>query len=234
MFRPNWHAGTFVRGIDLFGKDVASFNIKGQKKINTIVGGVVSLVFMTLIFMYGIAKFAHMSNKHNPNFSEYVMSEFYSAEDYELHLHNETNVRIAIGAFDSEAMEAKNDPQYVRWIARIREKDGKDINTQSAWLLDKCTEEDLEGFYDFDPKSKHDKEALLDDDLKSLHCLNWTQEMILKVDGLQNLEFMFVPCESAAAYLGEFYDAENFEACADSEDTQNPPGYVTSADALHQ
>ena len=137
-------------------------------------------------------------------------------------------MRIAIGAFDSEAMEAKNDPQYVRWIARIREKDGKDTNTQNAWLLNKCTQEDLDGFYELDPKSKHDKEALPDDGLESLHCLNWTAEMALKVDGLQNLELMFVPCESAAAYLGEeFYNEETFEACADPEDTQNIPDYVT-------
>ena len=58
--------------------------------------------------------------------------------------------------------------------------------------------------------------------------------MILKSGGIQNLEFMFVPCHSVPHYLGEFYDETTFEACAEPEQTEDIPDYITQAEALHQ
>ena len=107
------------------------------------------------------------------------------------------------------------------------------MTTQNSWLLHQCTEEDLDQFHKLDSKYEHKKDTL-PGGLESLHCLDYDEEMILKAGGLQNLEFMFVPCHSVAHYLGEFYDEENFEACADPEETQEIPDYLTQTEALHQ
>ena len=58
--------------MDAFGKELPKFSIKGGEQINSIVGGVLSIVLYMVIFMYAIFKFGHLSTKDNPNISAFL------------------------------------------------------------------------------------------------------------------------------------------------------------------
>ena len=73
--------------LDRFGQDVPGFNIKGQKKINTTLGGCISLIWFTIIIMYGLSKFVPITKRQNPSFSEFNQVDYFGG-DHELHLHD--------------------------------------------------------------------------------------------------------------------------------------------------
>ena len=57
--------------MDAFGKKLPNFNIKGSDGVNSIAGGVFSIALYMTLLMYGIIKFYHLADKHNPNISSY-------------------------------------------------------------------------------------------------------------------------------------------------------------------
>ena len=48
-----------------------TFNIKGKDRVNTLVGGVLSLIIYMVIFMYSTLKFSYLVTKDGPNISSY-------------------------------------------------------------------------------------------------------------------------------------------------------------------
>ena len=58
--------------MDAFGKELPKLSIKGGEKVNSIVGGVFSIVLYMVLFMYAIFKFGHLWTKDNPNLSAFL------------------------------------------------------------------------------------------------------------------------------------------------------------------
>ena len=58
-----WKIGTLVKKIDLFGKEVPSFNLKGETKINTLFGGLITVIVLACTLAYAILKGIHLVNK---------------------------------------------------------------------------------------------------------------------------------------------------------------------------
>ena len=54
-------------GLDLFGKPMPTFNLKGNTEKNTLVGSLSSIIIMTLTFLFGLLKLEHLSLKKNPS-----------------------------------------------------------------------------------------------------------------------------------------------------------------------
>ena len=52
--KPSWHIGNKLQQIDLFGKEVPSFNLKGETHINTKVGGLVSALIIVTALLYAV------------------------------------------------------------------------------------------------------------------------------------------------------------------------------------
>ena len=69
------------RYLDSFGKDVPAFNIKGDKKVNTAVGGVISAFIITLVLIYASIKLNQLINRDNPNINETDIPDHYTIED---------------------------------------------------------------------------------------------------------------------------------------------------------
>ena len=63
--------GEAFRTLDAFGEKLPTFNIKGSDRVNTIAGGVLSIVLYMTVFMYSMIKLGHLVSKHNPNISTY-------------------------------------------------------------------------------------------------------------------------------------------------------------------
>ena len=61
--------------MDYFGRSLPNFNIKGNERRNSIVGGFISLVLLTLVLMYSTLKFSHLILKKGPTVSSYFRDD---------------------------------------------------------------------------------------------------------------------------------------------------------------
>ena len=132
-------AGEAFRTLDAFGESLPTFNIKGNERVNTITGGVLSIVLYMTVLMYSMIKLGHLISKNNPNISTfYQENEMYGRS---LNL-NERKFRFAFTVEDYLApKKQKNDPRYVKYLFRIYgRRNGKDFQQVLPYL--KCTEED--------------------------------------------------------------------------------------------
>ena len=55
---PSWSIVNKIIGLDLFGKEVPKFNLKGETHVNTSVGGLISVAIMVLALVYTSRKFS--------------------------------------------------------------------------------------------------------------------------------------------------------------------------------
>ena len=53
--RP-WQINNFFRSVDKFAQDVPAFNIKGETKVKTILGGASTFTLLVIVLMYATAK----------------------------------------------------------------------------------------------------------------------------------------------------------------------------------
>ena len=60
------HSGmlNFISKLDIFGKAVPAFNIKGRGKVDTVCGGLASLFIIYITFLYASLKLMHLNSKH--------------------------------------------------------------------------------------------------------------------------------------------------------------------------
>ena len=56
----------FLQSFDMFGLPIPAFNIKGQDKIKTKVGGLLSALVLTLTLGFAITGFYDLMNNSNP------------------------------------------------------------------------------------------------------------------------------------------------------------------------
>ena len=61
-----WKFGTVVTSIDGCGADVPSFNLKGETKVNTLFGGIVTALILLLTLGYSILKAIQLTSRSNP------------------------------------------------------------------------------------------------------------------------------------------------------------------------
>ena len=54
--KPSWHINNVLSNIDSFGKEVPAFNIKGEAKVNTVFGGIITAMILTMTLSYAIVK----------------------------------------------------------------------------------------------------------------------------------------------------------------------------------
>ena len=91
--RPSWHIFNSLRGIDLFGQPVPSFNVKGEDSINTVVGGVLSGMVMLITLAFAGHKVVQLIEKTNPVMSELEQRDHYGPLDKLFY--NEINFKMA-------------------------------------------------------------------------------------------------------------------------------------------
>ena len=108
--------------VDIFGKEVPGFNIKGEHHMSTAVGGIMTFLLLMLSLCYAIIKVIHLVNKTNPVMSELTIPEHYSSLD-KFYL-NENNFKMAFSVEGYLDRENKNDSRYVKWIARVSTRKG--------------------------------------------------------------------------------------------------------------
>ena len=87
-----------VKGIDMFGRPIPGFNLKGARQVNSLLGSACTLLTLFCVMMYASAKFVQLHQRHNPNISTHNEVKFYKKED-PMNL-NKVNFRFAISFED--------------------------------------------------------------------------------------------------------------------------------------
>ena len=99
---------------------------------------------LTVILLYTVSKVIDFVEKRSPIVRDLVLTDYFDASDqYNL---NQANYRIAFSFEGEDDDKLKDDPRYVKIIARFwHRKDG--IKGEKILNYHKCTEEDLNEFY---------------------------------------------------------------------------------------
>ena len=153
----------------MFGAKVPTFNIKGQTKVHTVTGGILTSILGIIFFSYALLKLTHLMNKKNPLIAEIRESNFY---DYHTRINiNEIGFKMAWAVEGYLDGKIKDDPKYVKLLARIVYKtDNK--KHEKILSLHKCTDEDWD---DFDEPAKGMEDQLINiknDPERGMYCLD--------------------------------------------------------------
>ena len=106
-----------LKKIDAFGKELPHFNIKGKERVNSIIGGLCTLMLLMTVSMYSTLKFSYLITKHNPNISSYYIFDEMSGIEVNL---NKRNYRVAFSVESFfNPVEQKRDPRYVKYLFRM-------------------------------------------------------------------------------------------------------------------
>ena len=79
--------------MDIFGKELPSFNLKGKDRVHTIFGGFCTLILLVTIFQYGTLKMTSLITKTQPRMSSYFKEDVLS-DEFSINL-KERNFRFA-------------------------------------------------------------------------------------------------------------------------------------------
>ena len=164
-----WKIGSFVKNIDGFGQALPSFNLKGETKVNTVFGGTITVLILSLTVTYAILKCIQLLNRENPTINDYPIEEYFGvAETVNL---NEIEFKFAFSYRNRETHSLVDDPRYVKYIVR---KTGIRNGTEYEELLPfhKCTDDDYAGFYPPAKNSVDDVKEIRSDPTKNIFCLD--------------------------------------------------------------
>ena len=124
--------------MDIFGVDLPTFNIKGESKVMTVAGGLLSFFVGVIFFIYGSLKLSHLLDKYNPAISEIKEFNFYDSS--ERLVLDDFGFRIAFAVESYIEPALRYDHRYVKYMARVFTKtNGVDSETIIPYGL--CTDE---------------------------------------------------------------------------------------------
>ena len=76
-----WNVFNFLSSLDIYGLPIPSFNIKGKDKVQTVVGGFLSAIVITLTLGYSITGIYDVISKSNPLINENIVYSYYGTEE---------------------------------------------------------------------------------------------------------------------------------------------------------
>ena len=67
---------------DLLGKSLPQFNLKGETSVNTLIGGVLSILILCQVIGYGTIKAIELTSRNNPSIVETHTDQFEAGKNY--------------------------------------------------------------------------------------------------------------------------------------------------------
>ena len=116
-----------------------TFNVDGESKINTVVGGILTCIIFITTLLYAGIKLDQLLSKGNPNINYTNIDDYISPEE-RLDL-NEIGFRMAWSVEGNLDKKNKNDSRYVKWMVRFYGKENG-VKFEKFVPFHKCTEED--------------------------------------------------------------------------------------------
>ena len=210
----------FIAGLDIYGLNLPTFNLKGRGIVTTLCGGVFSLIIFMIALSYGLLKMIHLLDKANPNVT--VVSDKDVYDFNEILNFGEINFRIAWSIEGYHSREMKNDPKYVKYLVRkVGRKNGESFEKIMDYHI--CTEDD---WAEFTPPSKGSAdgfEQLKNDPKRGMFCLDDPDEGEEEDtiygnennDNFQRTEIVLLPCNYVHSYMGYKGDTIHPECIGD-------------------
>ena len=196
-----------LQRIDIFGKEVPSFNLNGQKKIKTQCGGFMSFVIPVVVLLFAAMKFQDLWERNNPQVSQISRRNFFS-EDEKFETRKQ-NLKMAFTIENYLDNKIRNDTSYIKIFARIAgqkkgEPYGHEIRTH------RCTEDELSEFYPVTKESEYLLQQLKTNPERGLYCFDQAngEEDDLVFYGNERgmdsarLEINVLPCNHRLSHLG--------------------------------
>ena len=95
----------------------------------------------------------------------------------------------------------KDDPRYVKWLARLSIRDEDGLWSEKMLPMRTCTDADMAEFYPIDEGSNKILESMGENRFK---CIDWTDELVLKGNYdsgyFSSIEFLYLPCNYNHTY----------------------------------
>ena len=113
----SWHIGRVISGMDSFGMEVPSLNLKGETHVNTLIGGVVSALILMLTLAYAANTAFELVEPQNPSITEVTTKDYF--DEGELLDLREANFKIAFTFYDLIGKKVLNDTSYMQIFAHI-------------------------------------------------------------------------------------------------------------------
>ena len=79
--KAKWKIGTFLKNIDQYGQEIPSFNLKGETRVNTLFGGVITIAIMSLTLAYAILKGIHLLHWTNLTINTYSIPSHFDISE---------------------------------------------------------------------------------------------------------------------------------------------------------
>ena len=126
------------------------FNIEGSSTLNTNTGGVLTVLILTITFVFSIVKFSHLISRQNPTVNTYMDREVFSPEDLFNVVDEEFMVAFSLENYNTQ--DSRMDTNYIKFFVQFSNMtDGKRETTEVP--LHDCTDEDYARFYPVESRS---------------------------------------------------------------------------------
>ena len=135
-----WRMDNFIRGFDTFAKDVPAFNLRGEAKITTLVGGVATIAVLLLTLAYASLKMVYLLGRRNPTVNDSKIDGYFP--NTETVNFNEIGWKMAFTIENFETRKQIRDPRYVKLIVRLLKKHPEGLSEQHL-PFHRCTPDDL-------------------------------------------------------------------------------------------
>ena len=106
-----------LKRVDAFSQVLPGFNIKGKEKVQSVYGGMLTIVCLIVMLLYAGVKLTMLINRENPTVSTFV-EEFQLTSEDRLNL-KEANMRFAWTWEGYGDKQLKNDTRFVKQLVRM-------------------------------------------------------------------------------------------------------------------
>ena len=193
-----------LRRLDMFGKNIPSFNISGQERMYTAAGGLFSLMIFSVVFIFGAQKMVNLVSRRNPTVNTYVEPNFFMKENTFAPF-KEKSFQMAFLVESYLTRQAVTDPRYVKYQATYLEYKNE-VKVNSILIpTHPCTEADFEKFYPVDVNSETKLAALKRD--KQLLCME-AEDLPIELYGTEAggdygvISINLMPCNARSSPFG--------------------------------
>ena len=188
--------------IDVFGKTPPAYNINGHHTINSVAGGVVTLLVLMLTLSYATTKFNDLVERKD------VTTNVHFEEDG-IPLTSTINVnnigfRMAFTVENFLDRKTLNDPRYVRWILRMYCRDNSEYY-ETILPYDVCTVEELNSWGDHSQDEEQFEARVVNGVMYCLDESVWDGMLLgghFSQEEYYRLELIFSPCNYIHSHLG--------------------------------
>jgi len=158
--------------------------MQGKTTLSSTCGTVSSLVLLNIMMIYAAIKLVRLVSHANPNITTF--EEFDVFDSSEVLNYRDQGLRFAFAVEGYWDEELKNDPKYVRTMARLVGK-RKGVYYEEILNFHLCTDADYAEFAPPSAEGATMLEAIKENPKRGLYCLDWQRDGdILESWGAEN------------------------------------------------